>query len=64
MERANISDINQLVTTCEEIFEREREAWLSTSMTTKLLASEGSASLAAAADSKEFDNPLTPTQSE
>ena len=27
-----------LVTDCEEAFEREREAWASTSMTTKLLS--------------------------
>ena len=40
VDRANVARIGQLVTDCEETFEREREAWASTSMTTKLLSQQ------------------------
>lgn len=37
IDKSNIAKIGQLVTNCEEAFEREREAWASTSMTAQLL---------------------------
>ena len=35
------SDIDTLVTQCEQMFEREREAWASTSMTMTQLQAQG-----------------------
>jgi hypothetical protein len=50
VDRANITKIGQLVTDCEEAFEREREAWASTSMTTKLLQAAAAADDSAASE--------------
>jgi hypothetical protein len=38
VERANTSNLNRLMLSCEDVLKREREAWLSTSMATKMLA--------------------------
>eukprot|EP00937_MAST-01D_sp_MAST-1D-sp2_P005275 g5275.t1 len=38
VDKASMSSIERLVITCEDLFERERESWLSTSMSSKLLA--------------------------
>ena len=39
VEQANIANINELVMTCEELFQAERQAWVSTAMAnTKMLA--------------------------
>ena len=38
--RRSPSKSNDLVNMCEDLFEREREAWLSTSMSTKLTSME------------------------
>ena len=43
VDKANIKKIGQLVSDCEEASEREREAWASTSMTTKLLSQQQAA---------------------
>jgi hypothetical protein len=45
VEQANLANANRLVSACEDVLEREREAWLSTSMTTKALAAAGAAEL-------------------
>jgi hypothetical protein len=41
-DKALPAKIRQLVTSCEETFERERESWASTSMTTQLLSQAAS----------------------
>ena len=38
VDKASVTNIERLVVTCEDLFERERESWLSTSMSSKLLA--------------------------
>jgi hypothetical protein len=37
IEQANVSNSDRLVFACEDAFEREREAWMSTSMATKAI---------------------------
>ena len=32
VDKANVDNVNQMVTSCEEIFGRERDAWMSTTM--------------------------------
>jgi hypothetical protein len=43
VEQANIAHLHKLILSCEEVLEKEREAWLSTSMATKMLAQAGGA---------------------
>ena len=38
VEQANLANLHKLILSCEEVLEREREAWLSTSMATKALS--------------------------
>ena len=59
--QANVANINRLVLSCEEIFEREREAWMSTSMATKLL-SDGGINSGGAVNSTTAQSTLAPTQ--
>ena len=39
VDQANLEHVNRLVTTCEDVINREREAWATTSLTTKMMAS-------------------------
>jgi hypothetical protein len=41
VEQANTANLHKLIMSCEGEVEREREAWLSTSMATKMLAEAG-----------------------
>jgi hypothetical protein len=41
VEQASIANLHRMILSCEGELEREREAWLSTSMATKLLAEAG-----------------------
>jgi hypothetical protein len=43
VEQANVANLHKMILSCEEVLEREREAWLSTSMATKMLAAAGGA---------------------
>ena len=38
VEKANVAKMDDFVCTCENIFEREREAWLATSRAVKMLS--------------------------
>jgi len=42
VEKASIDNKNKLVTCCEQIFQSERQAWVSTSMNNKMLMAESS----------------------
>ena len=41
VEQASVANLHRMILSCEGELEREREAWLSTSMATKLLAEAG-----------------------
>ena len=41
VEQASIANLHKMILSCEGELEREREAWLSTSMATKMLAEAG-----------------------
>ena len=45
VEQASLANVNRLVLECEDTLEREREAWLSTSMATKALVKAASGDL-------------------
>jgi hypothetical protein len=44
VDKASVGNVNILIITCEDLFEREREAWVSTSMQTKMMAADATAS--------------------
>jgi hypothetical protein len=52
VEKASIPNINAIVGTCEEIFKQERQAWLSTSLSQKLLVDSAKGNTSGAGDSK------------
>jgi hypothetical protein len=55
VEQASLVNVNRLVLECEDTLEREREAWLSTSMATKALVKAASGDSQGAANSGEKD---------
>ena len=55
VEQASLANVNRLVLECEDTLEREREAWLSTSMATKALVKAAASGLQGDPKSGEKD---------
>ena len=47
VEKSSIPNINAIVAACEEVFKQERQAWLSTSLSQRLVVQNAKASAAA-----------------
>jgi hypothetical protein len=50
VEKASIDNRNKLVSSCEQTFQSERQAWVSTSMSNKMLMAESSSTRVEARD--------------
>ena len=55
IEKSSVTNVNQLVMICEDLFERERESWQSTSMATKLLTDAKAATSGSAQEDDDSD---------
>ena len=55
IEKSSVTNVNQLVMICEDLFERERESWQSTSMATKLLTDAAAATSGSAQEDDDSD---------
>jgi hypothetical protein len=60
VEKANTSNLHGLILSCEEVLEKEREAWLSTSMATKLLSESSGQDRAGSRDAGGGEKAKTP----
>jgi hypothetical protein len=56
IDKLSLTNVNKLVMICEDLFEREREAWQSTSMATKLLTDAEAATSGSAQGDDNADN--------